>query len=80
MKRVINKVNVQHVINTGIRDYTKASVYIVKVAQYNVNGNFMNQYNSMTEASKMTGAKLSCISRACKDNRSTAGGYKLVCM
>lgn len=47
-----------------------------KVVQYDLNGNFIAEYNSHREASEKTGVCRSSITRCCTGNRKTAGGYK----
>lgn len=39
------------------------------------NINLINQYNSISEASKITGIHTTSISNACKGNVKTAGNY-----
>ena len=45
------------------------------VAQLDLDGNLLNEYKSLTEASKATGISVSKISAVCKGRRKTAGGY-----
>lgn len=45
------------------------------VIQYDKNGNVVAKYNSIREASKLTGIVLSSIVETCKGKRRTAGGY-----
>lgn len=47
-----------------------------KVGQYTKDGELVAVYDSMTIASRKTGACLSEISKCCKDFRYSAGGYK----
>lgn len=47
-----------------------------KVGQYTKDGVLIAVWDSMTLASKKVGACLSEISKCCKDNRYSAGGYK----
>ena len=47
-----------------------------KVVQLSKSGEAINVWRSMTEASKNTGAQISEISKCCKDNRYSAGGFK----
>lgn len=47
-----------------------------KVGQYTKDGVLVAVWDSMTLASKNVGACLSEISKSCKDNRYSAGGYK----
>ena len=46
------------------------------VVQYDKNENRIKRYDSITEASRETGATHSGIIKCCKTFRGTAGGYK----
>lgn len=46
---------------------------IISVNQYDINNNFIANYKSMAEATRITG--VSNIERVCKGQRKTAGGY-----
>lgn len=46
-----------------------------KIRQYDKNGKFINQYNSIIEASKITGANATHISLCAKGKNKTCGGY-----
>lgn len=46
-----------------------------KVNQYDKNNNFINQYNSISEASRKTNITITSISYACNEKRKTGGGY-----
>ena len=48
----------------------------VRVYQYDLSDNFIKDYVSMHEASKITGVSYQNIYHNCKGNRKTAGGYK----
>lgn len=45
------------------------------VNQYDLNGNFIARYDTLTEASQKTGADISKICAVCKGRRKTTGGY-----
>ena len=45
------------------------------IRQYDLNGNFIMEYDTITNASKATGTCLSKISAVAKGRRKTAGGY-----
>ena len=45
------------------------------VIQYDKEGNFVNKYNSIREASRRTQVVISSIVENCKGKRKTAGGY-----
>lgn len=47
-----------------------------KVAQYDLQNNLLNVYNSQREASEKTGTCRSSITRCVTGHRKTAGGYK----
>ena len=46
-----------------------------KVQQFNLEGKFINEFNSVSEASKITGCNKSSIAKVCRFERKTAGGY-----
>ena len=46
------------------------------VIQMDKNGNVLNEFASITEASNVTNTSIANISMCCKGNRKTAGGYK----
>ena len=46
------------------------------VLQYDLNDNFIKEYKSLSEASKITNTQCGHISKVCKNIRKTAGGYK----
>ena len=48
----------------------------VTVKQYTLEGEFVNEYNSIREAAKIAGIHPSCISRACKGEVKSAKGYQ----
>ena len=47
-----------------------------EVLQYSKNGEFINKFKSLTEASNKTNIKNSCISAVCNGKQKTAGGFK----
>lgn len=47
-----------------------------KVVQLTLDGDFLSEYNSITEASVETNINRTCISDTCNDKQKTAGGYK----
>ncbi len=50
--------------------------YLMKqVKQYDINGNLINIYDSITEASKATGVRISGISKCCLGRYKTSGGF-----
>ena len=46
------------------------------VTQYGLDGQFLNYYESASEAEALTGVSVSSIRRACSDMKFTAGGYR----
>lgn len=45
------------------------------VLQYDLKGNFIEKYDSVSEASKNTGISKTCISRCCRGEREQSGGF-----
>lgn len=76
-EEVKTKISIGH---TGIKRSREsvaktAIAHNIKVQQYNLNEEYINTYNSLSEASVMTGISLSCISLVINKHRKTAGGY-----
>lgn len=46
-----------------------------KVRQFTLEGEFINEFNSVSEASKVTGCNKCSIAKVCRFERKTAGGY-----
>ena len=46
-----------------------------KVHQYNIEGEFINEFESVSEASKQTRINKSCIAKVCRGERKSSGGY-----
>lgn len=46
------------------------------ILQYDLEGNFIREWNNMTEAAKYISKSTSAISECCKNKRKTAYGYK----
>lgn len=46
-----------------------------RVKQFDLDGNFIQEYETITQASLDTGVSISKISAVCKGNRKTSGGY-----
>lgn len=61
------KQNTIHAVQTGLTNN------LHKVLQYDRQGNYLVQYNSAAEASRLTGTKASHIGQVCKGERKTAG-------
>ena len=47
-----------------------------KIEQYDLNGNYLASYNSLSEASRQTGTWLGSLSQCLNGKQYTAGGYK----
>lgn len=46
-----------------------------KVYQYNIQGEFIDEFESVSEASKKTGLNKSSIAKVCRGERNSCGGY-----
>lgn len=46
-----------------------------KVAQFTLKGEFVNEFKSVTEASKQTGYNKTSIAKVCRNERKTSGGF-----
>jgi len=46
-----------------------------EVIQYNVNGSVLARYVSASEASRITGISKTCITRCCREERESSGGF-----
>lgn len=69
---------VTHEENIGFipKDKIKPNQFIArKVAQYDLNNNLINTYNSMNSAGKITGCNYRHIGEVCAGKRKTCGGY-----
>lgn len=64
-----NDSHVQHPINKGC--YTP-----IQVQQLDLQGNIINEFESMSEAARQTGCNISHISQVCNGKRRTTGGYQ----
>jgi hypothetical protein len=45
------------------------------ILQFDLDGNFIAEYESMSIASELTNISVACISRCCNNKRKTSGGY-----
>ena len=63
-------------INYGNRNKKVSNKISKKVAKYNLEGNLIKIYNSMTEAQEENDIWHSRIGKCCRDKSKTAGGYK----
>lgn len=64
--------NTQHAWDIGLA----ASVRKIKVKQYDLNGNFIEEYDSLTQAAKSLDLLGSKISQCCNGLRKTHGGFQ----
>ena len=55
----------------SLKDNRKKKVY-----QYNIQGEFIKEYNSVSEASKQSGCNKSSIAKVCRKERKSSGGFK----
>lgn len=46
-----------------------------KVIQYNIQGKFIDEFKSVSEASKLTGCNKTSIAKVCRGERKSCGGY-----
>jgi len=77
--------NIQHAFDNGLKKspkYWKGKFGTlhpnsISVNQLDLNGNIINTFGSISEASRKTGTSLSCIANVCKGikNRKMANGY-----
>jgi len=45
------------------------------VFQYSLTGKYVNEFNSVSEAAKLTGCNKTCVAKVCRGERKTSGGY-----
>lgn len=64
--------NSQHAVDTGLIGYQKRR----SVRQYNLKGEWLMSFDSVTEAGRQTGTQQSKITECCRGNRRTAGEYQ----
>lgn len=72
--------NINHAIKTGLRKSPNhklgsKSPYSKNVLQYDLNGNFIREWGSLTEAANNLNIKKASISSCCKGRNKTSGGY-----
>lgn len=65
------------------KNITPKEIKIIKtqkkaILQYNLNGNFLKEYGSMTDASEQTGILNSDLSYCCSGKSKSAGGYQWI--
>lgn len=46
-----------------------------QVSQFDINGNIINKFSSISEASNKTSINKSCIAKCCRNKRKSAGGF-----
>lgn len=64
--------NRKHAVDNNLVDFNKIRK---KVAMYDLNDNYLEKFNSITEACEETGVDLSAISKCCRGLKNNAGGY-----
>ena len=80
---VTSKENVQHSFNVGTRKVAKYwlgkhgnnHIKSKTVLQYDLSGNYLNDFGSTHEAKRLTGINQGHISEVCRGERKTAGGF-----
>jgi group I intron endonuclease len=55
---------------TDLKDHRKKVVQ-----QFSLDGTFINEFNSVSEASKLTGCNKTSIAKTCRDERQSCGGF-----
>lgn len=73
----VKKIQHDNAIKNNLgRNYIYANkVTKKKVRQYDKDNNLIGEYDSMSEANRITGIKISSISYCCTGKRKTGGGY-----
>jgi hypothetical protein len=67
--------NILHALRTGLLKPCQCDHFKTAVNQYDLSGNLINSYDSITEAEKATGARNSNISKVCAGERKSSGGF-----
>ena len=73
-----SKQNNKHAFDTGLNKYNHAFDnyhFTKKVGQYDLNDNFIKEFDSITKASVETNTLVQSICKVCKGKRKKAGGY-----
>jgi len=76
LKYVTSSENNQHAYDSGLKVASVHNYRNRKVRQYDLNGNFIKEYFSISEASRQIGISVPSIIRACKDFTKTAAKYR----
>jgi|688.fasta_scaffold802758_1 group I intron endonuclease len=81
LDRYIQNPEIKDKISNSLKDYHKNKNVInninsKRVEQYDLNGNLINMFNSISEASRQINISHSVISRACNKENYTAGSFK----
>lgn len=66
----------QHNINWGNRTQKARDKMSYKVNMYDLNNNFIRQFNSLNEASRIMNVHANTICLCCKNKRNKTGGFK----
>ena len=69
--------NMKHAARAGVFDKPKGydSPYSKAVERYDLNGNYIDEFGSISEAFRNTGISIGLISSACSGRRNMASGY-----
>ena len=68
--------NLKHACRTGLIDITKmTNITKKKVCQYDTNGNFIKQWNSLSEVYRSLNIQIGNITKCCQGKLKTTGGY-----
>lgn len=71
-----NRENIDHSLKTGLQNHKgKNNPKAKSVLQYDLQGNLINRYDTLREATQMTGVLENKISMVCNHHSKTAGGY-----
>ena len=62
-------------VDFGGNSFSYAQLLSKRIYQYDLKGNFLNDYSSILEAEFATGINCSCIVRVASNERKSAGGY-----
>lgn len=72
LEQISNDSNAKHAFDNGLSDTNFAAR---KVKQYDLDGNFIKEYESISVASHSINCDNSAISKVCRGKRNKCGGY-----
>lgn len=67
--------NIQHAYDTGLISYYDKDHHLKPVYQFDLNGNYIQQWDNITEAGRSLNINYTSISSCCSKNRNSAGGF-----